>query len=238
MFMYNVVRYRRLPAATLAVVVALSLMWACPRPALAVRPTLYWGTTDGQVKLVQSRLRAWGYYRGPVDGVFGPETSEAVRLFQRRSGLSPDGIVGERTWAALGLGDGARRTGGAFKTRPKGRDGVEVGLLARLIFGEANTEPYVGQVAVGAVILNRVSHPRFPNSVSGVAYQAGAFESVSRGLIYRGPTASNVRAAWDALNGWDPTYGALYFWNPSKPVSPWIWSRQIITRIGRHVFAR
>lgn len=114
----------------------------------------------------------------------------------------------------------------------------EVDLLARVIAAEAETEPYVGQVAVGAVILNRVRSPEFPNTLAGVIYQPLAFESVSNGLIWRRtPRPEARRAAWDALNGWDPTYGALYFWNPYKPVSPWVWTRRIITQIGNHVFA-
>ncbi|HLT58374.1 MAG: cell wall hydrolase [Limnochordales bacterium] len=115
----------------------------------------------------------------------------------------------------------------------------DVELLARVIAAEAQGEPYVGQVAVGAVILNRVRSPQFPNSLSGVIYQPHAFESVSNGLVWRRtPSAEAYRAARDALNGWDPTYGALFFWNPSKPVNPWVWSRQITVRIGNHVFAR
>jgi len=115
----------------------------------------------------------------------------------------------------------------------------EVNLLSRLIMGEATNEPFTGQVAVGAVVLNRVRSPEFPNTVPGVVYQPWAFESVVNGLIWsRSPSAVQIRAAQLALNGWDPTYGALFFWNPAKPVNPWIWTRQIITQIGRHVFAR
>lgn len=115
----------------------------------------------------------------------------------------------------------------------------ELDLLARLVAAEAEGEPYAGQVAVAAVILNRVDSPQFPNSISGVAYQPLAFESVMNGLIWRRqPSAEAYNAARDALNGWDPTYGSLFFWNPSKAVSPWIWTRTIIVRIGNHVFGR
>lgn len=112
-------------------------------------------------------------------------------------------------------------------------------LLARLISGEAAGEPFTGQVGVGAVILNRVKHPQFPNSVAAVVYQPGAFESVENGHIWeKAPSRENYKAAVQALSGWDPTYGSLYFWNPYKRVSPWIWSRSIITQIGQHVFGR
>lgn len=116
--------------------------------------------------------------------------------------------------------------------------GDELNLLARLIAAEAGDEPYEGQVAVGAVVLNRVRSPLFPDTISGVIYEPWAFESVYNGLIWQVADLDYpFRAAADALNGWDPTYGALFFWNPYKPVSGWIWSRPIITQIGDHVFA-
>lgn len=114
----------------------------------------------------------------------------------------------------------------------------EVDLLSRLVMGEATGEPFTGQVGVAAVVINRTQSPLFPGTVPGVIYEPDAFESVSNGLIWsRSPATEEVRAAELALNGWDPTYGALFFWNPYKPVSPWIWTRQIITQIGSHVFA-
>ncbi|MGE5483090.1 MAG: spore cortex-lytic enzyme [Bacteroidota bacterium] len=208
---------------------------------LAQRPTLYWGSYGSSVRLVQWRLQSWGYYRGRIDGVFGARTSRAVRLFQARNGLRVDGIVGPRTWAALGYP--TRTAAAARPVAYRATAGVarsdELGLLARVVAGEARGEPYPGQVAVAAVILNRVQSPRFPNTVSGVVFQPGAFESVSNGLIWRhSPTPTEIQAARDALNGWDPTMGALFFWNPSKPVSRWIWSRPIVVSYGRHVFAR
>ncbi|KXG74635.1 Spore cortex-lytic enzyme [Fervidicola ferrireducens] len=115
----------------------------------------------------------------------------------------------------------------------------DIELLARLVAGEASGEPYIGQVAVAAVVLNRVKSSKFPDTIPEVIYQPGAFESVSNGQIWaRNPTSTNYNAARDALNGWDPTYGSLFFWNPYKRVNPWIWTRRIITQIGRHVFAR
>ncbi len=158
---------------------------------------------------------------------YGTTVGELQRL---NPGINPQRLtVGQRINVP-----GGQAAGSAGVTRAE-----DVDLLARVIAAEAQGEPYVGQVAVGAVILNRVKSSQFPNSLSGVIYQPHAFESVSNGLIWRRtPSAEAYRAAQDALNGWDPTYGALFFWNPNKPVSPWIWSRQIIVRIGNHVFAR
>ncbi len=183
---------------------------------------------------VQSRLAQWGYYDGAVDGIFGPQTAGAVRLFQRRNGLAVDGVVGPQTYAALGLGPGpvaAPASTGVARSD-------EMDLLTRVVSAEARGEPYVGQVAVAAVIMNRVQNPAFPNTISGVIYQPLAFESVADGQIWMTPAAHAGRAARDALNGWDPSYGSVYFWNPYKPVNPWVWSRSIVTQIGRHVFAR
>lgn len=205
--------------------------------AQPVRPTLYWGSRGSNVVLVQTKLKQWGYYDGVVDGVFGAGTSSAVKVFQRRNGLTSDGVVGPRTYAALGIPTSSPvRATAAAPTAVSSSD--KVNLLARLIQAEAGAEPYTGQVAVGAVILNRVKSPSFPNTLAGVVYQPLAFESVSKGTIYAAPSASAIKAAGQALNGWDPTYGALFFWNPYKPVSAWIWSRNIITQIGKHVFAR
>ncbi len=202
----------------------------------AQRKTLYWGSRGSDVVTLQSKLRAWGYYKGPVDGVFGARTASAVRTFQRRNGLRADGVVGGSTWQALGLSGGGGSVAYAA-TRGVSRGDSEH-LLARLVTAEAGAEPYTGKVAVAAVVLNRTKHPSFPNSVSGVIYQPMAFESVSNGWINKPPNRDSVRAARQALNGWDPTYGATFFWNPSKPVNRWIWSRSIVTRIGKHVFAR
>lgn len=204
------------------------------------RPTLYWGTTGYDVRLVQWKLQTWGYYDGPIDGVFGNETSRAVQEFQWKNGLPVDGLVGPETWAALGFWTAppsvvSAQTNGGFG----GYRSDDAYLLAMLIMGEAHGEPYVGKVAVAAVILNRVRSPEFPNTVAGVIYEPDAFESVSNGLIYNQPPDEEaLRAAEQALAGWDPSYGSLFFWNPYKPVSPWIWTRTIVTQIGNHVFAR
>ncbi|NLY51980.1 MAG: spore cortex-lytic enzyme [Firmicutes bacterium] len=237
---------RRIALSLVAVMLVL-LLWGLAEPVMVpdsaeaqTRPTLHWGSTGYNVRLVQWKLQSWGYYRGRIDGVFGTQTSQAVRRFQARNGLTPDGLVGPRTWAALGFGTAAPA---AARVRAQSSRGVSrndnVDLLARVVAAEAEGEPYAGQVAVAATILNRVRNPRFPNTLNGVIFQPHAFESVTNGLIWRRtPSATAYRAARDALNGYDPTYGAIFFWNPSKPVNPWIWSRSIITRIGSHVFAR
>lgn len=203
------------------------------------RAVLYWGTRGSDVRWVQQRLRGWGYYRAAVDGRYGPRTAAAVRLFQRRNGLRVDGVVGPATWSALGrpVTRAAARRAAPAPARRTAR-GADVALLARVVSGEAKGEPYEGQVAVAAVILNRVRDPRFPKTLQEVIYQPLAFESVANGEIYKAVTAGSQRAARDALNGWDPTRGAVFFWNPAKPVSKWIWSRPIVKRIGNHVFAK
>jgi len=203
---------------------------------LAQPPTVNWGSSGQHVINLQTKLKQWGYYKGVVDGDYGAGTASAVKAFQRKNGLPADGVVGPGTWRALGFG-GVNRPAAYKPSRGiSARD--DVTLLARAITAEAGAEPYLGQVAVGAVILNRVESPQFPNTMAGVIYQPGAFESVSNGIINRAPHQSALRAAQEAMNGFDPTYGCLFFWNPSKPVSKWIWSRSITTRIGKHVFAR
>jgi len=201
------------------------------------RPTLYWGTTGPAVSEAQSILARWGYYRGAIDGVYGAGTYSAVLSFQRKNGLPADGVVGPVTWRALGIWVAPASSSSYRPTTGISRND-QVNQLARLVWGEAQAEPYVGKVAVAAVVLNRVDHPSFPNSLSSVVYQPHAFESVTNGRVYRGADDDSYRAARDALNGWDPTYGAIYFWNPYKQVNPWVWTRQIITQIGNHVFAR
>lgn len=196
--------------------------------------TLRWGSRGNDVCLAQRKLKGWGYYKGSIDCIYGRQMYAAVTLFQRRNGLWVDGVVGPATWRGLGYDPGYPAAGGGWVAARNG----DQDLLARVITAEAKGEPYEGQVAVGAVILNRVSDSRFPNTLAGVVYQTHAFESVSNGSIYAPPAASSVRAAQDALNGWDPSGGAVFFWNPYKPVSEWIWSRPIIKQIGDHVFAK
>jgi len=195
---------------------------------------VYWGSRGQQVTQVQRKLLQWGYYSGAVDGVFGQETYEAVVRFQKRNGLAADGVVGGDTAAAMGLSFG---TAAAASSSAASSYQSDVELLARLIHGEARGEPYVGMVAVGAVVLNRVKSSRFPNTIAGVIYQAGAFDAVSDGQINLTPNEQSRRAARDALNGWDPTGGCLYYYNPSTAKSAWIWTREVRLTIGDHSFA-
>ena len=187
------------------------------------------GSSGAAVTEIQTRLKNWGYYNGAVDGVYGSRTEEAVRWFQRKNGLSVDGQVGTQTLAALGISP----AGGGGTTASQSGD---VYLLARLISAEARGEPYVGQVAVGAVVLNRVDHPSFPNSISGVIYQPGAFSCLDDGQFNEPVAESAYRAAQEAINGYDPSYGAIYYFNPATATSRWIWSRPLIVQIGSHRF--
>lgn len=192
------------------------------------------GSQGSAVRTIQTKLKRWGYYTGSVDGVYGRKTVEAVKYFQRQNGLPADGVCGEKTLAALGM----TASGGSDSSASASRDD-DFALLCRMISAEARGEPYTGQVAVGAVILNRVKHPAFPNTVAGVLFQPGAFSPVSDGQFYAvAITDSARRAAQDALNGWDPTGGAIYFYNPAKSTSQWIFSRPVVLTIGEHVFAK
>ena len=188
------------------------------------------GSSGETVSQIQTRLKNWGYYDGAVDGVYGSRTEAAVRFFQQKNGLSQDGQAGDQTLAALGISSGAGGGGGS------GSQSGDLYLLARLISAEARGEPYVGQVVVGAVVLNRVEHPSFPNSISGVVYQPGAFSCLDDGQFNEPVAESAYRAAQEALNGYDPSYGAIYYFNPATATSRWIWSRPLIVQIGSHRF--
>lgn len=183
------------------------------------------GSSGSEVTAIQKKLKNWGYYNGAVDGIYGTETQKAVKSFQKKNNLTADGIAGSATLAAMGIASGSNSA-----------SNNDVYLLARAINGEARGEPYAGQVAVGAVILNRVKHPSFPNTVAGVIYQPGAFTAVDDGQINAAMTSSCEKAARDALNGWDPTGGAIYYYNPVTATNKWIRSRPIILTIGKHVF--
>lgn len=188
------------------------------------------GASGAGVTEIQTRLKAWGYYSGAVDGIYGSGTEKAVKYFQQSNGLSVDGQCGAQTLAALGL---PTNMGGGSSS---GSGSGDVDLLARLISAEARGEPYEGQVAVGAVVLNRVNHASFPNTLSGVIYQSGAFSCLDDGQFDEPVAESAYRAARDALNGWDPSGGAIYYFNPDTATSAWIWSRPAIVTIGRHMF--
>ena len=185
------------------------------------------GSTGSEVREIQTRLKKWGYYSGSVDGIYGTRTKNAVIYFQRKNGLRVDGIAGPATLAAMGIQSTTNDTG--YSTN-------DYNLLARLISAEARGEPYVGQVAVGAVVLNRVAHSSFPNSISGVIYQSGAFTCLYDGQFNKAVADSAYKAARDALNGWDPSGGAIYYYNPVTSTNSWIYSRPIITTIGKHRF--
>lgn len=194
----------------------------------------YYGSRGQEVRNIQSRLKSWGYYHGKVDGIYGYQTYQAVRHFQAKNGLKVDGIAGPQTLAAIGLPTGKATTSTAGGTSTN----KDLNMLAHLVHGEARGEPYTGKVAVAAVVLNRTRDSRFPNTIAGVIYQPGAFTAVSDGQINLQPDSSSINAARDALNGWDPSYGSLYYWNPATATSKWIWSRQIIVKIGKHYFGK
>ena len=184
------------------------------------------GSSGEVVSQIQTKLKRWGYYNGAVDGIYGSGTEKAVRLFQQKNGLAVDGKVGQQTLAALGI----RASSGAVN------NDSNVELLARLISAEARGEPYVGQVAVGAVVMNRTRHPSFPSTIAGVIYQRGAFSCIDDGQFYQPVADSAYRAAREALAGSDPTGGAIYYYNPAKTTNKWIWSRPVLTTIGKHRF--
>lgn len=198
------------------------------------------GAKGGEVKEVQRRLKQWGYYNGSVDGVFGAGTRAAVIKFQKKNGLTADGVVGASTYKALGMNSSYQVLAGKNQNTAQSTGGFsssEVYLLAKTIYAEGRGEPYTGQVAIGAVVLNRVRSNQFPNTISGVVYQKHAFTAVSDGQINLTPNETAMKAARDAINGWDPTGGALYYYNPAIATSSWIFDRQTVTVIGKHVFA-
>ena len=179
---------------------------------------------DSTTTEVQTRLKQWGYYDGPINGTMDAETVAAIQYFQRKHGIPESGELDVPTANALGVSVNTQSSNDLY-------------LLAKCVHAEARGESYVGQVAVAAVILNRVASPDFPNTIYGVIYQPWAFTAVHDGQINLEPTYESYEAAQDALNGWDPTYGALYYYNPAVATSQWIYSRTIVTTIGKHVFA-
>ena len=195
------------------------------------------GSSGEDVKKVQQRLIQYGYLTGTADGRYGAQTRAAVELFQRRNGLAVDGRVGAQTAAALGVSLTGGSSGSAAASSSATIISADHRLLARLVYAEARGEPYKGQVAVAAVVLNRVRSASFPNTISGVIYQSGAFSCVSIGSINNTPDSSCVRAALEAMNGWDPTGGCLYYYNPRATSDKWIRTRTVKTVIGNHSFA-
>ena len=190
-----------------------------------------YGSRGDEVTQIQTKLKRWGYYNGTIDGIYGSGTLAAVKYFQRKNGLTEDGIAGTKTLQAMGIYTSSNSSSSSANSS-------NLNLLARLVYGEARGEPYTGQVAVAAVVLNRVNNSNFPNTVAGVIYQKGAFNVVDDGQINLSPNSTAIKAAQDALNGWDPTYGAIYYFNPNTATNKWIWSRPVTVVIGKHRFCK
>ena len=190
-----------------------------------------YGSRGDEVIQIQTKLKRWGYYNGTIDGIYGSNTMAAVKYFQRKNGLTQDGIAGTKTLQAMGINSSSSNNSNSTNSS-------NLNLLARLVYGEARGEPYTGQVAVAAVVLNRVNNPNFPNTVAGVIYQKGAFNVVDDGQINMSPNSTAVKAAQDAINGWDPSYGAIYYFNPNTATNKWIWSRPVTVVIGKHRFCK
>ena len=190
-----------------------------------------YGSRSDEVKQIQTKLKRWGYYNGSVDGIYGSQTLSAVKWFQSKNGLTVDGIAGQKTLQAMGIYSSS--TGNSTTNSSS-----DLNLLSRLVYAESRGEPYTGQVAVASVVLNRVKSSSFPNSVAGVIYQSGAFSVVNDGQINLSPNTTARKAAQDAINGWDPSYGAIYYFNPNTAKSAWIWSRPLTVVIGNHRFCK
>lgn len=190
------------------------------------------GSRGDEVRKIQQKLRQLGYYKGAVDGIYGTATKKAVIAFQKNCGITADGIAGAKTLKFMGLGSSSGSSANSSYTNS------DVRLLAKLIAAEARGESYKGQVAVGAVVLNRVEHASFPDSISGVIYQKGAFSCVNDSNWSVAPTAESLKAAQDCINGWDPSGGAIYYYNPAKTSNAFMLSRPVITVIGRHTFCK
>lgn len=190
-----------------------------------------YGSRGEEVRTIQTKLKRWGYYNGNIDGIYGSGTLAAVKYFQRKNGLVVDGIAGTKTLEAMGIFTSSGNSGTSSNSS-------DLNLLSRLVYGEARGEPYQGQVAVAAVVLNRVRNSNFPNTIAGVIYQKGAFDVVSDGQINLTPNSTAKKAAQDALNGWDPSYGSIYYFNPATATNKWIWSRPHVVTIGKHRFCK
>ena len=225
---------KRLCALLCTILLLNTLVLAFAQSALAV--SYRQGDSGSAVTTIQTKLKRWGYFDGPVDGIYGSKTSKAVRSFQRKNGLTADGVAGPATLKALGMEQTSQNSGSSQTGSSGGNASGDVALLAKVISAEARGEPYDGQVAVGAVILNRIAHPSFPNTLAGVVYEPGAFTCMVDGQIDQPIASSAYQAARDALNGADPSGGASYYFNPVTATSAWIWSRPLLTVIGKHRF--
>lgn len=191
-----------------------------------------YGSSGEEVKQIQKKLKEWGYYDGEVDGIYGSKTFSAVKKFQTKNGLTVDGIAGEKTLQALGINNSSSSNSG------NNVNNTDLNLLSKLVHGEARGEPYKGMVAVAATVLNRVADSRFPNTIAGVIYQSGAYTCVADGQINLEASSQARKAAQDAINGWDPTSGCIYYFNPDTATSGWIWSRPQVMTIGKHIFCK
>lgn len=191
-----------------------------------------YGSRGSEVTQIQTKLKRWGYYTGNIDGIYGSQTLAAVKYFQRKNGLTADGIAGTQTLKAMGI------MNSSSTSTSTSVNSSDLNLLARVVYAEARGEVYTGQVAIAAVVLNRVKSSSFPNSIAGVIYQSGAFTAVSDGQINLTPNETAKKAAQDALNGWDPTYGCIYYFNPNTATNAWIWSRPHVITIGKHRFCK
>ena len=180
--------------------------------------------TTSETKQIQQRLKELGYFNHEVTGYYGSITRAAVKKFQYDYGLPQTGEPDSTTLSYLGLSNSSSQ------------NSSDLYLLAKCVYAEARGESYTGQVAVAAVILNRVKSPSFPNTIAGVVYQPWAFTAVNDGQINLEPNQTAYNAARDAMNGWDPTYGCLYYYNPRTATSKWIFSRKQVVTIGSHVF--
>ena len=205
---------------------AISNIYLSTAPSVEVLSRL--GSRGNEVRQIQTKLKQLGYYNGAVDGIYGTLTRTAVRNFQKSCGITADGVAGPKTLLYLGLGDSSSA---AYNSN-------DIYLLAKVIAAEARGESYTGQVAIGAVVLNRVKHASFPDTIAGVIYQRGAFSCVTDSNWSVEPTSSSKKAAQDAINGWDPTGGAIYYYNPTKTTSKWMFSRPVTTVIGNHTFCK
>lgn len=197
-----------------------------------------YGSRGEEVKQIQTKLKSWGYYNGEVDGVFGSNTQAAVKKFQQKNGLNVDGVVGEKTLTALGINSSSSNGKNSGNTTNSSSNNSDLYLLAKLVHAEARGESYRGKVAVAASVLNRVKSSSFPNTIAGVIYQKGAYTCVDDGQINLSPDAESKKAAQDAINGWDPTSGCIYYFNPNTATSGWIWTRPQVLTIGKHIFCK
>lgn len=184
------------------------------------------GSQGAEVEAIQRVLSDWGLFNAEITGYYGEKTEEAIIRFQRIKGLAQTGVADKATLQLLGV------TIGQIPAATE----ANVNLLARIISAEGRGEPYIGQVAIGAVIMNRIQHPSFPDTLAGIIYENGAFTAITDGQFNEPVAESAYSAARDALSGWDPTGGCIYYYNPAKTNDSFIKSRTVYKVIGAHYF--